>query len=676
MASKQHPSEERSRPNVDSNRGSWYGRTKGEQSGTPQDLLRASLFEALGWGTLGILHFGFVVARSSADSRAGRLLHGAVDLSQFVLLGLLAAVLRLMLGVVFYRRRSRQLLSGIATLIILAALGRSILEEDLANLLLRANLPHFLPARELAGLALAGGYLGWRIATARLLANTPAWLISAAGLAFAACAAAYLPPDYPGIQLAAAAALAHVASLALIKLTSRRSLSLRTLGATFALCAAAIVPGLWALHLPRIWPNLLRIPSSVAAPFLSRLIGSQDGVARDWIRTRYPEWFDHRSAATEVPPTPTRQPIMRPLVILFTIDSLRADVLDSRKHDQQLPALSRMRDDSIAFTTARSPSSSTVPAFASIFLGKYYSQLYWGGPQILPTEDNTERWPARLTAHGVHTIRITSLKELGAASGIATGFSVETQTPHNYEPTSSLVDRLIHELDHAPEGPVFAFLHALDSHAMFHRDLQRDTDFERYLALVAIVDAEVGRLREYLANSRLRQRTILVISADHGEAFGEHGLKHHGRTTYDELLRVPLYFSIPNAVPRRISTPVSLLDLGPTMLDLFGVSTPAFNWGQSLVPLLVGDAFNARRPIAAESSRGVQALVYPDGIKAVRDVQHHTLEIFDLSTDPLEQSNLNGSPRFPHERYAAGVGEFFDSHKLVRNGYTPPFRKF
>jgi hypothetical protein len=80
-----------------------------------------------------------------------------------------------------------------------------------------------------------------------------------------------------------------------------------------------------------------------------------------------------------------------PLVILLTIDALRADVILSRTHDRKLANLAELRDESASFELARSPSPSTLTTVTSLFAGKYYSQLYWTEQGKLAKRDRVRR---------------------------------------------------------------------------------------------------------------------------------------------------------------------------------------------------------------------------------------------------------------------------------------------
>ena len=116
-------------------------------------------------------------------------------------------------------------------------------------------------------------------------------------------------------------------------------------------------------------------------------------------------------------------------------------------------------------------------------------------------------------------------------------------------------------------------------------------------------DFYVGRLLDGLAKLSAAGRTIVIVSADHGEAFGEHGLRNHGKELWEEVIRVPLAVVGPGVAAKRIARQTSLIDLYPTILDLFGVARPAGTHGRSLLPDWVAGQELTARPILADQPK-------------------------------------------------------------------------
>jgi arylsulfatase A-like enzyme len=104
------------------------------------------------------------------------------------------------------------------------------------------------------------------------------------------------------------------------------------------------------------------------------------------------------------------------------------------------------------------------------------------------------------------------------------------------------------------------------------------------------------------------------------------------------MVRIPIILSSAALPARKLDTPVSLIDLGPTILDLFGLATPATFDGESLLPVMRGEPLN--HPILMDSGRHMRAEVFADGYKVIEDRRLGYVELYDLNTDPYESQNL------------------------------------
>ncbi len=177
--------------------------------------------------------------------------------------------------------------------------------------------------------------------------------------------------------------------------------------------------------------------------------------------------------------------------------------------------------------------------------------------------------------------------------------------------------------------------------------LERQFLHRLYLGEVESVDERIGYLLRALELSERAANTVVVVTSDHGEAFGEHGGFLHGETFYDELLHVPLIFAGPGVrAGQRVRAPVSLLDLMPTLADLLAVEALEDPAGRSLAPLLRGEtpADLLRRDLYAVSplrSEGADALTRGD-YKLIAAEGDRALELYDLVADPGERRNLAG----------------------------------
>jgi arylsulfatase A-like enzyme len=179
-------------------------------------------------------------------------------------------------------------------------------------------------------------------------------------------------------------------------------------------------------------------------------------------------------------------------------------------------------------------------------------------------------------------------------------------------------------------------------------DRERENLLSQYDGGISYLDAELGRLFDDLAARGLLERTLVVITADHGEGFGEHDLIDHGVSVFQELIHVPLLVRTPGgSIARRVATPVSTLDLFSTILEAAGVAPSATAQG---IPLdqsgrdpdrvifsesFTNDLFLSwsprfRRIQRAAISGGEKFILATDGQQA----------FYDLSTDPGERDSL------------------------------------
>jgi hypothetical protein len=546
---------------------------------------------------------------------------------------------------------SRPRLSAVVAVAIgSGALGAVFLDLDAAGFAGRAAAATGFPYDVLLAISSIAGGLVVAVAFGAGLLLRRRWvrLVACAGaLAIGVVNGVTLAYSYEGVHLFLAIAGATLAGAALVgarlprvvlRAPSRGPLVAVLVSGALGLAAVLVHP-----------PNkasveLARQPAAFLAPFP---VLPQDDLDFRWQPPPSVEpWFARRDALPAVPPS-GRLTLRDPIVIMIGIDSMRADLLADDAYRSALPTLFQLRDEGVYFTNARSPGTSTAPALAAIFSGAYYSQQYWVRHPKRPAEpfphlDQTPRFPELLAEAGVATITTDASGWLLNEFGIVRGFTDEVglrEAGGGYPRANALLEPLPPRIAGHGRGPVFAFSHLLHAHSPYTSVRKDGTSFENYVAELAWVDSQIKRLRAELVKKRLWSRTVLVLYSDHGEAFGEHGLNFHGQALYEELLRVPLVIRVPGRGASVVDEPVSLVDIGPTVLDLFGLEAPPQSMGQSLVPLIAGDEVTLDRPIVAEA-RLKRALVQRDGTKVIHDSRMRTVEVYDLASDPGEEQNL------------------------------------
>jgi hypothetical protein len=356
-----------------------------------------------------------------------------------------------------------------------------------------------------------------------------------------------------------------------------------------------------------------------------------------------------RDEVAAVPPT--EPPLVdggKLTVLLVTIDSFRHDAYFGTEHLAEMPNLRRMAESAYVFTDARTPSTSTVGTLASVFAARPFSSLCWqrvefeGWRPFFPTVDESPRFPQLLTDAGVSTFTVPTtsrlLQRYRSVSGFAKEAPVKITKRHVMADVS--IPPLLGWLRTDRSQRRFGFVHLMDAHIPYDLGGEHGTERERFLRELGVVDQALGKIFDTLDAREAWDHTVLIVTGDHGEAFGEHNRVTHGGPVYDVLVRVPLFIRLPGHVGRLIDQRVSLLDLGPTILDLFGREAPGLFTGRSLLPLIDRRADAEPRPIAMESIEGDRGLVFPDGMKVIVNAREGRVELYDLSKDPGELDNL------------------------------------
>lgn len=353
-------------------------------------------------------------------------------------------------------------------------------------------------------------------------------------------------------------------------------------------------------------------------------------------------------------------------VVFLLIDTLRIDHLGYAGYERDTsPNIDALAAESTAFLNAYATSPHTPRSIPAMFFGRYPSRTQWRGgqynyPRVMP--ENTS-FAEILEENGHRNIAHTSHHYFQEKRGVGQGFETwnndgflsisesndDIAAPRIWERAEPEIDRLA-----ATDDPFTLVIHFFEPHARWIRHDEYDfgggkTPEERhknaYDSEIAYVDNYVGKVVQKLKDTGLWDSSIVVLVSDHGEAFNEHGYFFHGQTIYNEVVRVPMLIRVPGWFSRRVETPVSIVDIPPTIVDLMGYPA-ASDWdGQSLLPLMVGDAPSQNRPIFVEllpytSWKEHHKAVVVDDLKFISVLSAGTEELYDLAADPGETKNL------------------------------------
>jgi choline-sulfatase len=369
------------------------------------------------------------------------------------------------------------------------------------------------------------------------------------------------------------------------------------------------------------------------------------------------------SLSTSVPPKPTAS-VARPSkplnVILLTVDSLRTDVPWQGYPRPIAPNLTRLASESVVYTNAYSASSYTAKSVATMLSGRFASTLYRSGSFFARYPSSNLFLAEILAERGIRSIGWHGHWYFGKGSGFEQGFAewqlvpgIRRDTETDNDVTSDKMTALGIELLGKKEntgGRFFAWAHYMDPHDQYFKHPEAP-DFgkkarDRYDSEIWYADYHIGKLLDWARTQPWWSDTAVVVTADHGEAFGEHEMYKHAFELWEVLVRVPMFVYAPGAKARKIEERRSHVDLAPTLLELMGVEVPMGFQGRSVVPELYGAPPENREPILCELAHDKhnwprRALI--NGRLKIIDFNRGRYELFDLEDDPGETKNLEKS---------------------------------
>jgi choline-sulfatase len=381
-----------------------------------------------------------------------------------------------------------------------------------------------------------------------------------------------------------------------------------------------------------------------------------------------------RPDAATAPPAPP--PAKRSYnVLLLTVDTLRHDLGFMGYPKPITPNIDALASRSVVFEQTYSTASFTPKSLGPLHIGRYPSETARDFAHYTTFYPTNVFLAERVHVSGARTFAGTCHRYFTWKTGFQQGFDIfdisatpPAMTDNDVRVTSERLTDVALGLLAKPEntgGPqrFFAWFHYFDPHAPYvtHPGVPAElaaadksmASRERalYDGEVWFTDFHIGRLVDYVSKQPWGKDTVIILTADHGEAFGEHKHWKHGRELWEPLVRVPFVAFVPGAKPRRIKVKRSLIDLAPTVIELVGAPLPSDDSlrGTSLAadvfaaaesPLTERDVFidmpegpfnDMRRAIVTGPSPGMKLI----------DFAGKRFELYDLAKDPAESANLS-----------------------------------
>jgi len=358
------------------------------------------------------------------------------------------------------------------------------------------------------------------------------------------------------------------------------------------------------------------------------------------------------SAPAQTPQTP---------VVLISIDTLRADHLSAYGYTRiHTPNIDSFADRGTLFTQADCQIPFTMPSHASLLTSTYpfENQVEENAVAIAP---DAVTLASVLRSHGYKTAAFIGTVFMEKEMGLDRGFDFY-DSPFHYDAFSpmsgsmflgatpgnpnegrdrrdgALVIRAARQWLAANGGqPLFAFVHLFDMHKPYNNG---------YDGQLAYVDKLLGSFKQSLVQLGLWDKALVILVADHGESLGDHGESSHGYFIYEATLHVPLIFHWPagaDSHPARVTDPVGLVDVAPTVIDFLHLPMPPAFEGSSL--------FGAHNAVYGESIHAHDAFGWAPlrslRVGPYKYIEAPRPELYNVQTDPHELTNLyvRGSPR-------------------------------
>ncbi len=357
-------------------------------------------------------------------------------------------------------------------------------------------------------------------------------------------------------------------------------------------------------------------------------------------------------------------------VILLTVDTVRADHFGAYGYARDTtPNIDALAKHGTLFQNSWAHAPSTRYSMPAILTGRYPLDVYY--------DRSVSGWPGLATKN-------TTIAEVLEARGFRTGailnywyftpqrhmnqgyqtYDNSNQRLHKGVPgkgpaetrgssSRQQTDKAIQFIDKNASARFHLWVHYYDPHYEYERHPEvadfGSSKIDLYDEEIKFTDLQIGRLIDHLKKTGLYDRTVIVVTGDHGEGFGEHGIDLHGYHLYAAQTRVPLIIRVPGVAPRVVTTPVGHVDILPTLANLAGAPPSTQMMGESLVGPIAGTAPADRdrvvfQQLSYENNNEMRAAVSQRCHVIYNVSPHSSWELYRLDTDPTERRDVITTP--------------------------------
>ncbi len=363
------------------------------------------------------------------------------------------------------------------------------------------------------------------------------------------------------------------------------------------------------------------------------------------------------AAAPSTPPSPPSAPADKLNVLVISVDAMRADMPWLGYSRAIAPVMTEFAKNAVSYSRFYSISSYTSMSLGGFLAGRYPSEVERSGYFFGNYPDSVVMFPELLQKANIRTLSAQAHFYFDTKAGFRQGFDVYKMIPDIS--ADNTTDKNITSPQHlalAKEilsdkansgGQFFCWFHMMDPHDVYMGH-EGTTNWgkkarDKYDGEIEFADKHIGMLLDFVGQQEWGKRTAVIITSDHGEAFGEHKMYRHGFEVWEILVHVPLMIRAPGITPRKIDVPRSGIDLAPTILELMGAPKDESMSGTTLVPELFGKEPPVRDVIVdlpRTSDNDRRRALIRGNYKLIAYGDDQGYDLFDIIADPGESKDI------------------------------------